>query len=174
MKRDVLLWQAVGFAVTAVGGTLLHFLYEWSGDRPWVGAFSAVNESVWEHMKLLYFPLVLFAVVQSVYFRDMPHFWWIKWIGTAAGLLLIPALFYLYNGAIGPSPDWLNISLFFLSAAVVFLLEWCLFHRGGGFPDSPRIPQALLALTGVLFVVFTYVTPHLPLFRDPLTGRYGI
>ena len=174
MKRDAILWQAVGFAVTAVGGTLLHFLYDWSGERPWVGAFSAVNESTWEHMKLLYVPLVLFAAVQSRSFRDVPHFWWVKWIGTAAGLLLIPALFYLYNGAIGPSPDWLNISLFFLSAAVVFLLEWYLLDRGGGFHVGSRIPQVLLALMGVLFVVFTYVTPRLPLFRDPLTGRYGI
>ena len=174
MKRDVLLWQAAGFAATAVGGTLLHFLYEWSGEKPWVALFSAVNESVWEHMKLLYFPLMVFALVQRLYLRDIPHFWWVKWIGTAVGLLLIPTLFYLYNGAVGPSPDWLNISFFFLSAAGVFLVEWYLFGQGDDFPGHPRIPQALLLLTGVLFVVFTYITPHLPLFRDPLTGTYGI
>ena len=174
MKRDLLLWQAAGFAATAVGGTLLHFLYAWSGKSPWVAPFAAVNESTWEHMKLLYFPLVLFAVVQSLFWGDVPHFWWVKLAGTAVGLWLIPALFYLYNGAVGPSPDWLNISFFFLSAAGVFLLEWHLFGQGGHATGHPRLPQAILLGIGVLFAVFTYMAPHLPLFRDPLTGQYGI
>ena len=174
MKRDVLLWQAAGFAVTAVGGTLLHFLYEWSGKSPWIAPFSAVNESTWEHMKLLYFPAMVFALVQSFFFRDFPRFWWVKLVGTAVGLLLIPTLFYLYNGAVGTSPDWLNISFFFVSAAAVFLLEWYLLARGGHSPGSPLIPQIVLLGVGVLFGVLTYITPHLPLFRDPLTGTYGI
>ena len=174
MKRDVLLWQAAGFAATAGGGTLLHFLYEWSGKSPWVALFSAVNESIWEHMKLLYVSLLVFALVQSFFFRDFPRFWRVKLAGTVAGLLLIPALFYLYNGAIGTSPDWLNISFFFLSAAAVFLLEWHLFGQGGRSSGTSRLSQAILLGIGVLFGVFTYVTPHLPLFRDPLTGTYGI
>lgn len=174
MKRDVLLWQAAGFAVTAVGGTLLHFLYEWSGKSPWIAPFSAVNESTWEHMKLLYFPAMIFALVQSVFFRDSPRFWWVKLVGTAVGLLLIPTLFYLYNGAVGVSPDWLNISFFFLSVAAMFLLEWRLLIGGGHSPGNPVIPQILLLGVGVLFGVLTYITPHLPLFRDPLTGTYGI
>ena len=174
MKRDVLLWQAAGFATTAVGGTLLHFAYEWSGENPLFAPFSAVNESTWEHMKLLYFPLMAFALVQGCFFRDYPRFWWVKLAGTALGLFLIPALFYLYNGAIGESPDWLNIFFFFLSAAGVFLWEWRLFGQGGHSPGHPFVPQAILLIFGVLFVVLTYVPPHLPLFRDPLTGTYGI
>ena len=174
MKRDVLWWQAAGFAATAVGGTLLHFLYEWSGKSLWVAPFAAVNESTWEHTKLLYFPAMVFALVQSFFFRDYPHFWWVKLAGTALGLFLIPALFYLYNGAVGPSPDWLNISFFFLSVAGVFLLEWTLFGQGGSSPGHPCIPQGILLAFGVLFAVLTFATPHLPLFRDPLTGTYGI
>ena len=59
MKRDLSLWQLVGFAFTALGGTLLHFLYDWTNNNI-VAAFTAVNESTWEHMKLLYFPLFFF------------------------------------------------------------------------------------------------------------------
>ena len=174
MKRDVVLWQAAGFAAVSVMGTLLHFLYDWMGESVWMAPFSGVNESTWEHMKLLYFPLLLFSLVQSRFFRAYTHFWCVKLVGTATGLLLIPTLFYTYNGAIGKSPDWLNITLYFLSAAGTFLLETHLLRRGGPRCHHPRGACVLLGCIGVLFVVFTFVPPHLPLFRDPLTDTYGI
>ena len=47
------------FIFISVLGVLLHFTYEWSGDNAVVGLFSAVNESTWEHLKLLFFPFLL-------------------------------------------------------------------------------------------------------------------
>lgn len=54
MKRSIKLWQLWGFAVTSLGGTLLHFLYDWLDKPAWIAPFSGVNESTWEHMKLLF------------------------------------------------------------------------------------------------------------------------
>lgn len=174
MGPGLVLWQASGFAFTVVLGTVLHFLYGWTGDSRWVAPFSAVNESTGEHMKLLFVPLLLFAVVQSFYGREYPHFWCVKAAGTVTGLLLIPLLFYAYNGALGRSPDWVNIALFFVAAAGTFVLEYHLFRRGGGGCPYPWMGGALMAALGVLFVVFTFLPPQLPLFRDPLTGLYGL
>jgi len=174
MKRDLPLWQFAGFALTALGGTLLHFLYEWTGGRVLVAPFSGVNESTWEHMKLLYFPLLIFALIQSRFFREYENFWCVKLAGTITGLALIPTLFYTYNGAFGKSPDWLNIAIFFLAAAVVFLVETWLFKEGNLRCNHPRLALGFLVFMGVLFVVFTFATPRVPLFRDPLTGTYGI
>lgn len=42
------------FIFISVLGVLLHFTYEWAGDNAVVGLFSAVNESTWEHLKLLF------------------------------------------------------------------------------------------------------------------------
>ena len=69
MKRSIGLRQFWGFAVTALGGTLLHFLYDWTHSA-WVAPFSGVNESTWEHMKLLFWPMFLYAIVQYFFFRD--------------------------------------------------------------------------------------------------------
>ena len=38
MKRSMGLWELMGFAVTALGGTILHFLYEWLGNAAWIAA----------------------------------------------------------------------------------------------------------------------------------------
>ena len=174
MNRSLRLWQLFGFGVTALGGTLLHFLYDWLGGSLWVAPFSGVNESTWEHMKLLFWPLLLYAVVQSFFFRDRKDFWCVKLRGILLGLALIPVLFYTYNGVVGPSPDWLNITIFFISAAAVYLYETRLFEKGTVACKHPRAAVCLLCLIGVLFGVFTFATPEIGIFRDPLTGTYGI
>jgi hypothetical protein len=52
MKKSIWIWQLWGFAVASLGGTILHFLYEWLGEAVLIAPFSGVNESTWEHMKL--------------------------------------------------------------------------------------------------------------------------
>ena len=174
MNRSLRLGQLFGFGVTALGGTILHFLYDWLGKALWVASFSGVNESTWEHMKLLFWPMLLYAVVQSFFFRDRKDFWCVKLRGILVGLTLIPVLFYTYNGVVGPSPDWLNITIFFVSAAAVYLYETRLFERGTAICKHPKTPVAVLCLMGILFVVFTFFPPEIGVFRDPLTGTYGI
>jgi hypothetical protein len=112
MKKSVGLWQLFGFAVVSLAGTLLHFLYDLLGEAAWIAPFSGVNESTWEHMKLLFWPMLLFAFVQSFFLRNREDFWCVKLRGILLGLVLIPVLFYTYNGAVGKSPDWVQLLQF--------------------------------------------------------------
>jgi hypothetical protein len=125
-------------------------------------------------MKLLFWPMLAFAAVQSFSFKDRGDFWCIKLRGILLGMLLIPVIFYTYNGAVGRSPDWLNIAIFFVSAAAAYLYEARLFEGGRVKCGSPKWAVAALVGLAALFVAFTFVTPEIGLFRDPLTGSYGI
>ena len=174
MKTKIGLWQLMGFAVTSLGGTILHFLYDWLGGALWVAPFSGVNESTWEHMKLLFWPMLVFAVVQSFFFKERGDFWCIKLRGILLGMLLIPAIFYTYNGAVGKSPDWLNIAIFFICAATAYLYETRLFNAKKLYCKSPKLAIAALVIIAILFVIFTFLTPEIGIFKDPLTGTYGI
>ena len=173
-KQRSVLWQAAGFAFTTFTGTLLHFLYDWTGGNILVSPFSGVNESTWEHMKLLFWPLVLWALFQYPCFRQQKNYWCAKLASALLGLTLIPVLFYTYNGALGLSPDWVNIAIFYVCAAAVFLLERWLFQQEPSGCSHPRIAAAIVCVLGILFVIFTFFPPEIPLFRDPLTGTYGI
>ena len=164
----------MGFAVTSLGGTLLHFLYDWLGEALWIAPLSGVNESTWEHMKLLFWPMLIFAIVQNFFFKDHEDFWCVKLRGILLGLVLIPVLFYTYNGVVGKSPDWLNIAIFFVSAAVAYIYETRLFHAAELRCRSPKSAVAVLSVIALLFVVFTFATPEIGIFKDPLTGTYGI
>ena len=174
MKQRSILWQAAGFALVTFGGTILHFLYGWTGESILVAPFSGVNESTWEHMKLLFWPLFLFAVVQRLFFRDQENYWCVKLLGILLGLALIPVLFYTYNGVFGKSPDWINIAIFYISALLVFLFEWLAFKKDWLQCKYSQLAFTVICLIGVLFVIFTFATPQIPLFQDPLTGTYGV
>ena len=168
------LWQLVGFASTSLFGTLLHFLYDWSDKSQWIAPFSGVNESTFEHMKLLFWPMLLFAVIESLFANKREAFWSIRLEGILVGLTLIPVLFYTYNGVIGKSPDWINIAIFFLSAAVAYLYIYLLEHRAPTSYLSPVFALLILAALALAFVLFTFYPPRIALFCDPLTGAYGI
>lgn len=173
MRKYIVLWQLAGFLFTSVAGTLLHFLFDWSGGNVLAALVSAVNESIWEHMKLLFFPMVTFAIIE--YFNiggQLDHFWCAKLAGILVGLALIPVLYYTYTGILGVSADWLNIAIFYVAVAAAFWTETQLLEMG-----SCHIQQGFcvgtIALIGLAFIVLTFLTPRIPFFQDPVTGSYG-
>lgn len=174
MKRNLKIYQFAGFVFSVVVGSLLHFLYDWTNECVLVAPLSAVNESTWEHMKLLFFPSFAFALIQNRYFNEYKNFWCVKLIGIGVGLLMLPLLFYTYNGAIGKSPDWLNISIFFVAAAIDFFVEYSLFKNEIFSCKHSTTAFLFICLLGILFIGFTFAVPRIPLFRDPVTGIYGI
>ena len=174
MKKSIGLWELMGFAVTSLLGTLLHFMYEWLGESVWIAPFSGVNESTWEHMKLLFWPMFIYAIVQSLFFRNKEDFWCVKMRGIILGLILIPILFYTYNGVIGNSPDWINIAIFFISAAASYIYETKLFNKQKLLCNRPNLAFGILCAIAAAFVIFTFRTPEIEIFKDPVTSTYGI
>lgn len=78
------------------------------------------------------------------------------------------------NGVVGKSPDWLNIAIFFISAALSYIYETRLFNSERSRCRSPKLAIAILCIIALLFVIFTFATPEINIFRDPLTDTYGI
>ena len=176
MKRKLRRWEIVGFAVTGLLGTLLHFVYGWTGENRIAAAFSAVNESTWEHMKLLFVPYFLFAAAEFAACADaFRNFFAVKAAGVLSGLGAIPALFYTLTGMFGTLPGWVNIMIFFLADALAYFVSYRLMTAGrlrGGAMQLAGF--ALLWLLLFAFVWCTYRPPHPPLFLDPVSGGYGL
>lgn len=168
MKKNLFFWQLAGLTFCAVLGTILHFLYDWTGSIL-VAPFSAVNESTWEHMKLLFFPAFIFAVIQNLFFaKEVKSFWWIKLFGILLGLFTIPIIFYTYNGAFGVSPDWFNVLIFFIALFFEFFGEYQLIKYSEINLKFNIIPLMVLIFIAVLFGFFTFYTPYLPIFVSPV------
>ena len=165
LKRDML--KGIFFVLAA--GSLAHFIYEWSGYSTAAGLFFPVNESTWEHMKMLFFPMLLFCAFESVLLRKRyPDLFFAGAAGILIGLLLIPTIFYTYSGILGKTCAAADMVLFYVSILCGFLVR----HRLAGQKRRPGISRwilgaALLALAAAFFA-FTWNPPGLGIFENPL------
>lgn len=175
MEKKIPVWQMIGFIFTGLLGTFLHFLFDLTGGSTAAALFSAVNESIWEHTKLIFYPMVLFAVIE--YFawgKEKEGFWCVKLIGILLSLILIPVAYYTYTGILGVNADWFNIVIFFLAAGLGCFAETKLWERGFSCKLPPWIAIGILLLIGAAFTAFTFYPPQIPFFRDPQNGAYGL
>ena len=175
MKKTIRNYAFCGFLFASVAGTLLHFIYDWSGGSPAAALFGAVNESTWEHMKIAAIPMLLFSVAEFFRFgKREPNFFAAKLVSLAICMGIIVGVFYTYTYLLGRSVLAADIVLFYTAIAAG---QW-LGYRTLLLPPEPACRQiialiALLCITAALFS-FTYYPPHALLFLDPVTGGYGI
>lgn len=169
-------YTIIGIIFCIAAGTLLHFAYEWSGENTAVGIFSAVNEGIWEHLKLLFYPVLIFSVFEYfAYAKNIPAFVPSRLMGTLLGMFFTVAAFYTYSGIIGKNYGVVNIIIFVLSVFITFI------YTSIAVKTKPKsaaicttISVLVIVLLIILFTVFTFNPPHINLFADPISGSYGI
>ena len=146
-------------------GTLLHFTYEWSDNNYIVGLFSAVNESTWEHLKLIFFPMLLLTLWDLFYnpAKD-EYFIQARTVGILCGMASIVALFYTLWGLLGRLYEWLNISLFFVGVFVAFWVEKKAYKRKSVINSFTCFAILFYFLFG--FIAFTKNSPDMGIFYD--------
>lgn len=175
MENGLFCWEIAGFIFVIVTGTILHFVYNWTGQNRIAGIFSPVNESTWEHLKLLFFPTLLYVIVE--YFAvgfHFPNFIAAKVLGIVLGLAVIVVVFYTYTGIVGRHFLWADILTFVLGVAASSLYSWRTVHQ----VDAGIIPQFVAILIFLVltacFVLCTFYPPHISLFLDPVLKGYGM
>ena len=170
-RRDA--WEIAGLLWTLAAGNGLHFVYDWTGESVAAALFASVNESTWEHMKLLAVPWILFSLVEYVALRsdgiDGP-----RAAGLLAGLASVPLLFYTYQGIVGRDVMIVDILIFQAAVLLAFWVSFSLQRRqrlcGAGWTVLGLLT---LLFVWALFLLFTFRAPDLPLFVDPRPGTRG-
>lgn len=166
-------YQIVSAIFVCIAGTLLHFTYEFFGQNIFVASFSAVNESVWEHLKLLFFPMLLTTIIGYFYIgKNVPNFLCSKLLEIITSMLFIIIFFCTYTGIIGKSIVFIDIASFFVAVILGEYLAYKLMVSN--FKCNNIIAIIILTIILMCFVVFTYHTPKIEIFRDPVTNQYGI
>lgn len=156
----------IGFLWISVLGTLLHFTYEWSGGNSFVGLFSAVSESVWEHLKLLFFPASAYALALCPFVRKKyPAILTAFAAAAVCSMLLMTMLYYTYSGILGRDIPIVNIGLFYVCAALTAALgmKWSRKWQH----TSNLWGLALMAAVSICFFRFTVNPPDLGIFAAP-------
>lgn len=173
MKKNILRFQIISFFAVSVLGAILHFTYDWSDKNAIVGVFSAVNESTWEHLKLIFYPMLISTIIGYFCFRDdICNFVCAKAIGIIFAMLFTVVFFYTFSGIVGRNIALIDISSFFVA---VFLGEYTAYKLIiSNFRCNSKFSSITLFIILLCFIIFTYKPLHIGLFRDPVTGTYGI
>jgi hypothetical protein len=174
-RRRILFYESAGIVFIIVFGSVLHFTFDWSGHQAVVGVFSAVNESVWEHLKLGFWPAIVFALIEFKYLKKATNnFLFGKTVGIYLIPVIITVLFYSYTAILGESLLVIDILTFIIAVMVGQLVSYRLL-TGKKLPyNLDRVSLIALLLLGLAFVLFTFYPPPLAMFQDPITGEYGI
>ncbi len=152
-------------------GSVLHFTFEWSGNQPIAGLFSAVNESVWEHLKLAFWPALLFAYKEYLILKKVVNnFAFAKTIGVFLMVIIIPIIFYSYTAITGKSIFVIDISSFIVAVIIGQLSSYKLLIYRKLPENFNKVSLIALILLGLAFVLFTFYPPQLPIFKDPIAG----
>ena len=173
MTNDSKKFHIISAIVVMILGTLLHFTYNLSNQNPFIALFSAVNESTWEHLKLTFFPMLLTSIIGGLFiFKSNNNYWCSRAVGIVAAILFTVIFFYTYIGVIGKNNSFINISSFFVSIIIGEFTSYKVMKKGTLCDKHCAI--AGLALLTLSFILFTFYPPHIGLFKDPLTGTFGV
>lgn len=159
--------EIIGCIFAWVIGTLLHMLYDWTNQNQLVGLFSPVNESVWEHLKMIFFPIVIYSIFQYFYIgKEIPNYFTAKLLGILSGILVVIVGFYGTILVWGKPVTWIDISLFFIAIAAAYLVSYKTIQKFKGSEAIEILCFLIILLIIVLFWAFTYYPPDFFLFNE--------
>ena len=153
----------IAFFLTALAGAGLHFVYELC-PLPIVGLFAPVNESVWEHLKLFFWPFLAAAFVLTRGQADGQR----AWSGFLLAELLMPLLcmggFYTLTAGFGVEALWVDLALYTVTMAAGFRLAYRRMLDGTAAWAAGVLVIAV-GLYGAALILFTMAPPELPVFQ---------
>lgn len=166
-------WEIIGLVFTIIFGSLLHFVFEWSGRSNIVALFGAVNESTWEHLKLAFWPTFVFSLIEwLVWGREIKNFCLAALIKLAIMPIIIVALFYLWLIFFPDNFIW-DISIFILAVTVGYFLGYKIMTSKKEY-RLERISTILIIVMLLKFSLLTYFPIISFITKDPVSGGYGI
>ncbi len=175
MKNKILQWEIFGIIFIIIIGTLFHFVFEWLFSWPPIGAIAAVNESVWEHLKLPFWPLVIFSLIEYKFIKEEANNIIIgRSIAAIISIGTILIVFYSYTAILGIEILIVDILSFYIGVIIAQFVSYKIITIN----KLPRwisiISMIIILGIGLSLIIFTYLPPHLPIFQDSETGLYGI
>ncbi len=160
-------WLLWGSLISFALGASFHFGFDKTGFAP-LSIVCATNESIWEHMKILFFGGLFYncALYFSLFRKNINFI-----VGAAAGLLaiviLVPAIVVTYSTLAGGE---VFIVDFLLSLVIEilcqFIILWFLKSRRDFTPFKSSALFLCLLLV-VVFIVFRFSPPAFGIFLPP-------
>ena len=176
-RRQILYWEVGAFVFIMLFGSAFHFVYELSGFNGFAALFGSVNESSWEHLKLFFWPGLVFFLVQHAFVKEYANnYWW----GKAMALLITPfgvlASFYFYLGISLPIYGrgflWADISTGAFGVLLGNIVAYRIITAPQYRPNRANAGRLVMGVMTVAFLTLTYFVPKFFIFEDFIGYEY--
>ena len=174
LRKQKLLYF-IGFFSISIIGTLLHFLFDFSGKSLFIAPFSAINESVWEHLKIAVIPIMFWTILEFTLLKFRRDNLWTSLLVKVVTVMLSIILLYCISIAVlGGHNLWVSISIFYFSILLSQILGYKVVTGKRVSIKFEEISKYIVIFIFLLFVIFTFIPPKFNIFKDEVTSTYGV
>ena len=158
-------WELTILALSIISTFVFHMLYDWLGQNAFIGLIAPINESVWEHGKLIFFPFLIYSFIEILFLKpdNKCNFFAVKFLSALLGVFVMTTLFYLYSGILGKNILILDILCGFLGVISAFYFSYKSLKNNKKIKYC-KLVNALGILIIMLYFIFTFYPPHISLF----------
>lgn len=151
--------------------SIFHFVYDIFPNTI-TSLFFPVNESIFEHLKLIYTATLTFSVLELILNKNKNNFFIIT---LSRVFLTISILLIIYLPTYYLLGENLIVTLIILFISI-FLSEYlsCKLKTKKHPKNLNLLSAIILIITYIIFIYFTYNPLHYDLFLDPKTKTYGL
>jgi hypothetical protein len=168
-------WNYAGMFTLLVAGTALHYAFAWSGHSKIVALIAPVNESVWEHLKMGYWALIFFSLVEycNVHHK-INNYFLARLTGVLALEITILVIHYGYSLFVSENNLWVDIGSYVVGVINCQFLVSRLQQMKALSDVINMLSISVLTSIALLLGLTTYYPPHYELFKDSRNDTYGI
>ena len=172
MNKKFVIYNTI---LTFLMGFLVHNLYKWFPSV--ITSIFPVNESLFEHMKLIYLSPIISSIILYFYFRKYQNYQVNNLLfGLIISTIFNIIIFYLmyiplYNSY--GSIMWLTLLIYFIS----IILSQYLYYLIIEINNNSKLNIISLIMLFIIMIILTYFTYNplkIEFFRDPTNNSYGI
>lgn len=161
------------FLITLVG-VALHFLYELCHHNKIVAVFAAVNESVWEHIKIGMTPTFIWCIIFGFGLGWDANLLMASSLALSTIIILVPLLFYAYTAFTKHSILIADIICFIITVICSQLVFYHFLMLNVAPVFCIVMSAILLVIEIIIYFTFTFHPPKTIFFEDPITHKYGL
>ncbi len=170
----LLKWQIGGMVFVLLLGSLWHFLFEITGSNAIGAAFFPVNESVWEHMKLFFYPYLIYSALEWCFIGKGYSGFFISKAWNSFFMIIMVLGFHYFLSIFFPGVFVIDIIITIAVIIIAFLTDYKIMREvnSNRFVDFTAV--AAIIMMGILLAFFTFYPPHNTIFEDHTRNIYGV
>lgn len=167
--------KIVGVIISFILAIIFHFIYGWVPNSV-ISVIAPVNESIWEHMKLIVTPSIIFSIFEYFIYKkkdiEFNNFILSYAISSILGIIVYLLLYIPLNDIFGHKA-YIAISLLFLILIFVQIVSYYIMNKSN-IKQSSDVGILLILIIYFAFGYLTYHPPKINLFYDYMNKGYGI